>query len=116
MKALLHIIRHHPAMALAFIVGLMATSFFAYEMVSEARHWKSPEGRNQAPQVWMTPMFIAHSWNVDPRALGEALGLTERPKKRTTLEDIAKARGVPVTQVIAEVQAFLALQSPERSR
>ncbi len=108
MHNLIHFVRHHRYMTLAFVAALTATMFFAIDILSDAKSWKDPKYREVAPQVWMTPMYIAHSWKVDPKELGSAIGLTEKPKKRTTLEDIASERGVPVAQVIAEVQAFLA--------
>ncbi|WIV49476.1 hypothetical protein QQG91_07255 [Marivivens sp. LCG002] len=116
MRHLISFIRHHKYMSLAFVVALSATMFFAFDVLSDARNWKDPQSRNVDPQVWMTPMYIAHSWKVDPKELGAAIGITERPRKRTTLEDIAKERGVPVAQVILEVQEFLAASSTREKR
>lgn len=116
MRNLIHFIKHHRYMSLAFLAALTATMFFAFDILSDAKNWKDPKHRDVVPQVWMTPMYIAHSWKVDPKELGSAIGLTEKPKKRTTLEDIANARGVPVAQIIAEVQGFLASQAASEKR
>ena len=47
----------------------------------------------------MTPRYIANSWNVDGPELAKHLGVSEAPKERPTLQDIADKRGVPLETI-----------------
>lgn len=104
--------RRHPLLALAFTLALGATIFFGARMVLKTLYWMDPAHQAQALEPWMTPRYIAHGWQVDARALARALGASPDPDERPTLETIAERRGVPLEQVIAEAQAFLATHAP----
>jgi hypothetical protein len=112
---MLDLFKRHPIASIGFLLALAVSVFFAFGMVFDTRHWKDPANRNQTPEAWMTPRYIAHSWGMDPMEVAAAVGLTQRPKERPTLERIARNRGVPVEVVIEEVKAFLAsrAQDPE---
>ncbi|WP_088625401.1 hypothetical protein [Oceanicola sp. 22II-s10i] len=84
--------------ALVFVVR---TLFFVV-------YWSDPAHRNQAPEVWMTPRYIAHSWQIPPEALAEALQIPDPPPRHATLAEIARLRGMTTEALIAELTVFLA--------
>lgn len=95
--------------ALLLASGVML--FFAVRMVSFWVFWADPAHRNQNPEPWMTPRYIAHSWQLSPREVAAALGLSGPPKPgepRQTISQIAKDRGVAVETVLLELQTYLA--------
>ena len=98
----------HRIAIVGFALAVILLGFFLVKIVLDMLFWNDPAHRRVDPAAWMTPGFIAHSWHVDGRDLAFAIGITEKPEGRPTLEEIAEMRGVPVAQVIAEVQAFLA--------
>lgn len=112
MKAALH---RHPVLFAAFGLALALTLFFAGRFTWAAIYWS--QHREMPVQGWMTIGYVGHSWGLDPRALDAAAG-TPRPEPGhpLTLDEIARTRGVPVTQVIAEVTAAVqALKAAEPS-
>ncbi|MGH1465622.1 MAG: hypothetical protein ACRBBQ_09720 [Cognatishimia sp.] len=111
---MLRLFKSHPIAAPGFLLALAVTAFFAIRMVLDVLYWSDPAHHNQAPEAWMTPRYIAHSWGIEPKDVRDAVGLgSDRPKARPTLNWIAAQRGVPVDQVLQEVQALLAQQTPQ---
>ncbi|MDG4648118.1 hypothetical protein P6F26_06660 [Roseibacterium sp. SDUM158017] len=90
---------------LALGVALVLAAAFAVRLLVFTVYWSDPAHRAQPLEGWMTPGYIARSHDLDRVALRAALGVDAG--NRDTLADIARARGVPVEDVIAEVEAEL---------
>lgn len=114
MKQVSHLWRHHRGEFLLVLLALAVTLFFLVRMAIFALSWSDPAHRAQAPEPWMTPRYVAHSWGLAPSRVAEVLGVSPEVGDRPTLEEIAERRGVPVEQVLAEVRALIA--GAERSR
>lgn len=99
--------RRHPVLSLAFALALGLSLFFAGQFVMRTIYWMNPEHHNQQVMPWMTVGYIGRSWGVDPRELDGEAGLPLPDGDPMTLQQIASERGVPVADVIAEVQAAL---------
>ncbi len=107
------VLRRHPWLALAFVVALGLTLFFATRFVIHAVYWADPAHRRQPVAAWMTAGYVGRSWGLDPRAIDAEAGLPPPDGQPLTLEEIAAARGVPVAEVIAAVEAaILRLKAP----
>lgn len=94
-----------PSLTSAFLLACAVTLFFAGRLVFFTAYWATHREMPVAP--WMTVGYIARSWGLDPRALDAASGLPEPEVKNRpqSLAEIARDRGVPVDEVIAEVEA-----------
>ena len=108
MSALARLWQGHRAVVLAFLAAAAITLFFAVRLVVFALYWSDPAHRDQHPAGWMTPGYVARSWQVPRDDLVGALGLAPEPGRPRTLAEIAAARGAPVEAVLAEVEAALA--------
>jgi hypothetical protein len=87
------------AVALALLFGLRAVLFM--------QDWSGEP--DQDIEGWMTPRYLAMSWDVPPDVVATALGIArDGSGRRLTLDEIAEARGVPVSQLAAEVEAAIA--------
>lgn len=105
---MLALLKRHPVASSAFLLAAVLTLYFTVKLVAGAIYWADPAHRNQPPAGWMTPGYIAHSWNVDTRELRRHLGLRkEEFEGRPTLKRIAKAKGVPLPELIEDVSIFL---------
>lgn len=100
--------RRHPVLLTAFALALGATLFFAMRMVIFAAHWTDPAAHVQHPAPWMTPRVISHTWQIPPEVLKPALQMPDDLDGRSTLDAIAKARGIPVDLLLQEVEALIA--------
>lgn len=105
--------RSRPYLVSAFVLASALTLFFAVRLLSQAIYWADPAHREQAVEGWMTVGYIARSWNLegpDIDALAK-LPLPQVKGRPQPLVEIARDRGVPVADVIAEVEkAIAALQ------
>lgn len=98
--------RQHPWLSLVFVVAVVLALTFAARTVMLAFDW------GRAPPVvegWMTPRYIVHSYDIDPQVLARVLEKQPGESPRDTLAEIAKARGVPVADLMAAVQALVAV-------
>ncbi len=100
--------RRHPWLATAFALALAVTLFFATRMVLFTIYWSDPAHRDQSLQGWMTPGYVATSWDVPREVMQAALGDLGRPGKRETLDRIAAESGLSLDEVSARIEAAIA--------
>ncbi len=99
--------RRHPILITAFAIALVLTLAFALRFTAQVLYWSNPAHQNQRVEAWMTVAYIARSWEVHgPDLLIEA-ALPVSTKGPRTLARIAAERGLPVAQIIAEVEAAI---------
>ena len=99
--------RKRPYLTSAFLLACAVTLFFAGRIVVQAVYWQTHQ--DVAVEPWMTVGYVARSWDLDPRTLDRIAGLPlpavkGRPQP---LSEIAKDRGVPVEEIIADVKATI---------
>jgi len=89
------------AMAIVLLLSVRLVAFWIY--------WADPNHRDQTVAAWMTPGYIAYSWDIPRPAMLEALsGATPRPGRPMSLQDIADANGVGVEDLIVAAEAAIA--------
>lgn len=98
--------RAHPRLLLAFLAATGLALYFAGRLIWATVYWA--EHRHEAVQPWMTVGYVGRSWQLDPRAIDALAGLPLPDGNPLTLQEIADARGVPVADVIAAVEAAIA--------
>ncbi len=108
---LLTLWRQRPLVGTAFLLACAATLFFAGNLISSALYWADPAHRNQVPRPWMTVGYVARSWEVPGPEIDRMAGFPgpEESDHPLTLAEIASRRGVPVAEVIAEVEKAIAV-------
>ena len=100
------ILRRHPLLFAAFVLATVLTLFLAGRAVMFAVYWADPDHRDQAIEGWMTPRYVARSWDLPPEALQDALGRAiPPPGERSTLAEIAAASGIPLPVLAARIVA-----------
>lgn len=99
-------IRRHPLLVGALSLAIIVTLFFGVRFVMHAVYW---EAHTREPVAgWMTVGYVGKSWNINPRKIDELAGLPQPDGHPMTLNEIAEERGVPVADIIAEVEAAVA--------
>lgn len=98
-----------PVATAILILALFASAFFAVRSAIFWYHNPLWVEHSQEIAPWMTPRYVARSWDVPPRELGAAIGAPMPPPDGPiSLRDLAALRDVPVEIVIAETKAFIA--------
>lgn len=100
--------RARPVLTTAFLLACAVTVFFAVRLVVQAVYWRTHQ--DVAVEPWMTVGYVARSWGVDPREID---ALTDLPLAVVKghpqpLREIARDRGIPVEEIIAEVERAVA--------
>ena len=101
--------RDHRIALLAFVAAVFITLFFAVRLVISGVYWADPTHRDQVPEGWMTPGYVARSWHIPRGALLAELNLPPTSNRPHSFEEIAETRGVPLSQVLGEVSAAIAV-------
>lgn len=98
--------RLHPRLTLAFVLASAMALFFAGRVLWSVAYWA--EHRQEPVAGWMTAGYVGRSWGLDPREIDAQAGLPAPQGSPLTLEEIARAQGVPVATVVAAVEAAIA--------
>jgi len=107
MRRILSLWRARPWLTSAFLLACAATLFFAGRFTVYTVYWANH--REMPVEPWMTVGYIARSWGLEPRALDAAAGLPppEAKGRPQPLSEIANERGVPVAEVVANVETAI---------
>ena len=103
----------HPYLMSVLVLSLCLALFFAGRFTLRAIYWETHQKEPVAG--WMTVGYLGRSWGLDPREIDRLAGLPLPEGRPLTLEEIAEIRSLPVTQVIAEVEAAIALLLAEQA-
>ncbi len=100
------IFRKHPFLVSGFVLAVAVVLFFATHLIMGMIYWS---GHQREPVAgWMTVGYVAQSWHLDPREIDATAGLPFPDGHPLSLNEIARQRGVPVSEVIAQVEAAVA--------
>lgn len=101
--------QRNPILTLAFLLALAASLFFASRAVNMAIVLAN---RAEKPVAgWMTPRYIARSYGLERDDLGRILlAVDDRDDARQPLYALAREQGVPLADLIAEIQALVDAQ------
>ncbi|MDP5359645.1 MAG: hypothetical protein NWR52_05805 [Paracoccaceae bacterium] len=104
-----HLWQNHRKALLAFVVALVLMLVFAVRMITATLYWMDPAKQDQPLAGWMTPRYVAQSYQLPPEVLGPALFLAENSAPmRRSLETIAAEHGVTLDELQARVEAAAA--------
>jgi hypothetical protein len=96
----------HRWLLLGFLAAVTLALLFAIRVAISLQDW--PEERDADIEGWMTPRYVALSWDVPPEVVAGALALARDGRgRRVTLEELAKDRGVPVEDLVAALEAAI---------
>lgn len=96
--------QHHKVLVTAFGLAAAITLFFSVRLVVDTLYWSDPTHRDQRIEGWMTPGYVAHSWEIPRPVMREALGLPpDTAAKARTLAEIAAEQGIPLPDLIAQI-------------
>lgn len=109
--ALGYLWRHHRRAMIGLGLALAVAGFFAVRLTVFTIYWADPAHRDQRIEGWMTPAYVARSWNVDPAVIRAVLAAP--PGSRPTLERIAQTEGIALPELIARIEAAIATARPE---
>jgi hypothetical protein len=100
-------------MLAGFAIAAVLTAFFVIRAVFFAFVWMDPERGLHPIEPWMTPRYIARTYDIPREQMQEVLDLGPEETPRQPLETLAEARGIPVQQLIDEFEFILETRPPK---
>lgn len=91
---------HHRLALLGFVGVLCVAGYFAITTLTAMIYWMDPAHQDQPLAGWMTPRYVAMSYEIPPEVLGPALFLDrDAPPRRMRLTDIAAENGISIDEL-----------------
>lgn len=117
MGRLKHLWANHRVLLLAFIVALAVSGTFAVRTISATIYWMDPAHQDQQLAGWMTPRYVASSYQLPPEVLDEALFIVrgETPR-RISLDALAAENNLTLGELQARIDAAAAAWRAELAR
>ena len=102
--------RRNPIGLMAFGLAAVVTLVFLTRFVLFTIYWSDPAHRDQRIEGWMTPGYIARSYDVPKAVVTDALGLGDTSERRQSLEMISDDQGRPLPELEQAIQAAIDAQ------
>jgi hypothetical protein len=97
----------HRWLLIGFLAAAVLALLFALRVALSVQDW--PEERDADIEGWMTPRYVALSWDVPPDVIAGALSLArDGSGRRITLDELAKERSIPVETLAAHLETAIA--------
>jgi len=98
--------RENRLLVIAFVGFFALALFFGVNAFLKAKDFRV--AKDQPVAAWMTPRYVAHSWDVPRDEMMAILALEPPSPGRVTLDEIAAQKGIPVAEYIAQIQDGIA--------
>lgn len=96
----------HRVLLLLFCLLLGASGLFGFKTVRAALYWADPAHKEQPLAGWMTPRYVARSYDLPPEYLDEALFLDpQQAPRRISLDEIATRNSVTLDDLQNRITA-----------
>lgn len=100
-------------MLAVFAIAAVLTTFFIVQAVFFAFVWMDPDRGIHPIEPWMTPRYIARTYDIPRDKMQWILDLGPDETPRQPLDSLAKARGISVQKWIGEFNALLDARPPK---
>ncbi len=108
MRRLIDAFKTHPVLTPAFLLAAALTLMFTIRTIVFTLYWADPAHRDQPIEPWMTPRYVAHSWDLPPEQVAAALGLEPGSARRLSLAEIAASSGLSMDEIAQRIRAAAA--------
>lgn len=100
---------HNRLALIAFVVVVCLAGFFGVKSTMQLVYWSDPQHQDQDLAGWMTPRYVARSYDVPPEVVIAAFDLaTDAPPRRVSLETLAAQEGVTLDVLQARLDTAIA--------
>ncbi|XOZ35027.1 hypothetical protein ACMDCT_07280 [Halomonadaceae bacterium KBTZ08] len=103
--------RKHRFLTIAFMAALAVTAFFALRLAAFSLYWADPAHQDQPLEEWMTPRYVALSYDLPPEVVHDALRIEAVEGERRTLKQIAEGSELTIEAIQRRIDE--AVQSHE---
>lgn len=103
------------ALIAVLCAALLFVAYFGFSAAASFVYWNDERHQFQPIAGWMTPRYVAKSWQVRPEIVANALQLKLNDGTgRQSLEQLAETQGVDVGALIAALDAAIVAEQTAR--
>lgn len=106
-QALRYTWAQHRLLLLSFAATLAITLFFLIRAISETLYWANPAHQDVEIRSWMTPGYIAKSYQLEPHFLFDAIPYVPIPGEPRSLRQISDETGRSVEELASVITAAI---------
>ena len=100
-------------MLTGFAIAAMLTAFFAVRAILFAVFWMDTPPETHPIEPWMTPRYIARTYDIPRADMQRILNLAPDETPRQPLGSLARNHNVPVQTYIDQFDALLDARPPK---
>lgn len=104
MRKFINLFRAHPVLTPAFLLAATLTVLFAIRTIAFTIYWADPAHRDRAIEPWMTPRYVAQSWDLPPEAVAAAIGIEPGSARRHSFAEISATTGLSLEEMEARIR------------
>lgn len=107
------LLTRHPLPTAVLVIGLAGLSWFGVRFVSEILYFSDPAHQEQSLAPWMSPYYVAKSWDLPREVIIREMQL-EPDHKQPTLADVVEHIGITLPELEARIRKAKAEIEAER--
>ncbi|NBB46955.1 hypothetical protein GVN24_01535 [Rhizobium sp. CRIBSB] len=97
------LLTRHPLPTAVLVIGLAGLSWFGVRFVSELLYFSDPAHQEQSLAPWMSPYYVAKSWDLPREVIIREMQL-EPDHKQPTLADVVEHMGITLPELEARIR------------
>ena len=105
--------QNHKLLLLAFILAAAATLMFAVRLIMVTIYFSNPAHQNQPLEGWMTPRYLAYSYDLTADELEQILGIDPTSFSRVHLKNLLKDQGITLQELQKRLDGIAARKAAE---
>ncbi|AXX98176.1 hypothetical protein [Profundibacter amoris] len=105
--------QNHKLLLLAFILAAAATLMFAVRLVVVTLYFSNPTHQNQPLEGWMTPRYLAYSYDLTADELEQVLGIDPSSVSRIHLKNLLKDQGITLQELQSRLDTIKTRKAAE---
>jgi hypothetical protein len=108
------LVRRHPVPTALLALALAALVWFATSFFREALYFSDPTHQQQDLALWMSPRYVAKSWDL-PRDVIVATMDLQPDHAQPTLREVIEHLGITLEELQARIEAVKAEEEARRA-
>lgn len=98
-----YLFRQHRALSALLVMAVCGLLYFGGSFVSEVLYFSDPAHRDQKLAMWMSPRYVAKSWDLPREIIIDVMQL-EPDHKQKTLADVTEHLGIGLEELESRIR------------
>ncbi|MCK0170451.1 hypothetical protein MWU53_05205 [Aliiroseovarius sp. S1123] len=96
-----------PIATVILVIALSASAVFGVRTIGNWVYWNDPAHIDQPIAGWMTPRYVAFSWDVPRPVMIDAIAMGDKNPEGRNLKRLAEAQGISLEELILRIETAI---------